>query len=52
MKAAHVAEHKVVVMGSKQAEGDERGKATSLFLLGDLDSGYTEELCREPKAKV
>lgn len=31
MKAAHVAERKVVVMGGKQVGRGERGKARSLF---------------------
>lgn len=51
MKVAHVAKHKVVVMGVNRLEGM-RGKARSLFLLDNLDGGYTEELCREPKAKA
>lgn len=48
MKAAHVAERKVVVMGGKQVGGGERGKAGSLFPLDDLDSGYREGLRGEP----
>lgn len=31
MKAAHVAEHKVVVMGGKQIEGGKRRQARLLF---------------------
>lgn len=31
MKAAHVAERKVAVMGGKQVGGGERGKARSRF---------------------
>lgn len=48
MKAAHIAECKVIVMGGKQVGGRKRGKARSLLQLDDLDSGYREDLHREP----